>query len=101
MSKKVYLIIKEEDWYYDDKYIDIDAFEDLGSAQRFFEVYKDILLNDLRERFEDREDESYNFEDEVEIHEVNRDRGMKYVSIHMEEDYYIELYIIEKDIMSY
>ncbi len=99
MSKKVWLIVKEEDWFNDSKYTDIDVFNDIESAQQFFEVYKDIILNELRERHEDNED-VYTFEECVEIRE-RKDKDKRSISMHMEDDYYIEIYIIEKDVMMY
>ncbi len=99
MNKKVWLIVKEEDWFHDSKYTDIDVFNDIESAQQFFEVYKDIILNELRERYEYHED-AYTFEECVEINET-KDKDERYISMHMEDDYYIEVYIMEKDVMTY
>ena len=90
---KVWLIVKEEDFFYDDKYTDVDVFGDEKSAIEFFKVYCETLYNDLRKDDGSTEEE---FRDMVEVTEIeNR------WSIYMEDNYYISLEIQEKDVMSY
>lgn len=90
---KVWLIVKEEDFYYDDKYTDVDVFGDKESAIEFFKVYCEALYNDLRKDDGSSEEE---FCDMVEVTEWEN-----HWTIYMEDNYYISLEIQEKDVMSY
>lgn len=90
---KVWLIIKEEDYFYDDKYTDVDVFGDEKSAIEFFKVYCEALYNDLRKDDGSSEEE---FRGLVEVTESEN-----HWRIYMEDNYYISLKIQEKDVMSY
>lgn len=90
---KVWLIVKEEDFYYDDKYTDVDVFGDKESAIEFFKVYCEALYNDLRKDDGSSEEE---FSDMVEVTEWEN-----HWTIYMEDNYHISLEIQEKDVMSY
>lgn len=93
MNNKVWLIVKEEDFYYDDKYTDVDVFGDKESAIEFFKVYCEALYNDLRKDDGSSEEE---FRDMVEVTEWEN-----HWTIYMEDNYHISLEIQEKDVMSY
>ena len=53
MNNNVWLVIKEEDYYYDDKYYNIDVFETEEDAVRYLEDYADILLYELESDYND------------------------------------------------
>ena len=44
MNNSVWLLIKEEDYFYDDKYYNVDVFETKEDAEKYFEDYLDISL---------------------------------------------------------
>ena len=95
MNNNVWLIIKEEDYYYDDKYYGIDVFETKEDAKRYFEDYVDILLYELENDYNDRKRETdWEFEEAVEI---NREEN--YVNIYLDDFYYISIEIERKEIM--
>ena len=95
MNNNVWLIIKEEDYYYDDKYYGIDVFETKEDAKRYFEDYVDILLYELEKDYNDRKRETdWTFEEAVEIN-----REEYYVNIYLDDFYYITIEIERKEIM--
>ena len=92
---KVYLIVKEEDFFYDDKYTDIDVFKTKDDAKEFLKDYFDILLYDLENDYNgSRREDDLTFEEAIEITE-----GKNYVRIYLEDAYYITIEIQEKEVM--
>lgn len=93
--KEVWLITKEEDYFYDDKYYNIDVFETKEDAEKYFEDYFDILLYELETDYNDRKrEEDWTFEEAIEItKEPNR------VTIFLDDCYYIFLEIEKKEVM--
>ena len=95
MNNNVWLIIKEEDYFYDDKYYNIDVFETKEDAEKYFEDYLDILLYELESDYNDRRgDDDCPFEEAIEI---TRERN--YVRIFLDDCYYIFLEIEKKEVM--
>jgi hypothetical protein len=95
MNNNVWLLIKEEDYYYDDKYYNIDVFETEEDAVRYLEEYTDILLYELESDYNDSIDEDdWTFEEAVEI--TKSSHG---VTIFLDDRYYIYLEIEKKEVM--
>ena len=95
MNNNVWLIIKEEDYYYDDKYYGVDVFETREDAKRYFEDYVDILLYELETDYNDRKRETdWTFEEAIEI-----ERKENYVSIYLDDCYNIFIEIEKKEVM--
>ena len=95
MNNTVWLIIKEEDYYYDDKYYNIDVFETEEDAVRYLEEYTDILLYELESDYNDgRDEDDWTFEEAVEI--TKSSHG---VTIFLDDRYYIYLEIEKKEVM--
>ena len=95
MNNNVWLVIKQEDYFYDDKYCNIDAFETEEDAKRYLENYVDILLYELENDYNDRKRETdWTFEEAVEIN-----REEYYVNIYLDDFYYITIEIERKEIM--
>ena len=95
MNNNVWLLIKEEDYFYDDKYYNIDVFETKEDAEKYFEDYLDILLYELESDYNDRRgDDDWLFEEAIEI---TRERN--YVRIFLDDCYYIFLEIKKKEVM--
>lgn len=91
----VWLVIKQEDYFYDDKYYNIDAFETKEDAKRYLENYVDILLYELENDYNDRKRETdWTFEEAVEIN-----REEYYVNIYLDDFYYITIEIERKEVM--
>ena len=88
---KVYVVLREEDWFYDDKYSYINVFNSLESAKTYLEEYSEIFLSKLEDEY------GGNFYDDVEINKYNIDNA---VTIYMEDSYYIRISIEEHDVMS-
>ena len=95
MNNSVWLLIKEEDYFYDDKYYNIDVFETKEDAEKYFEDYLDILLYELESDYNDRiRADDCPFEEAIEI---TRERN--YVRIFLDDCYYIFLEIEKKEVM--
>ena len=95
MNNSVWLLIKEEDYFYDDKYYNIDVFETKEDAEKYFEDYLDILLYELENDYNDRKrEDDWSFEEAVEI---TKERN--YVRIFLDDCYYIFLEIEKKEVM--
>ena len=95
MNNNVWLIIKEEDYYYDDKYYSVDVFETREDAKRYFKDYVDILLYELETDYNDRKRETdWTFEEAIEI-----ERKENYVSIYLDDCYNIFIEIEKKEVM--
>ena len=95
MNNTVWLLIKEEDYYYDDKYYNIDVFETEEDAVRYLEEYTDILLYELESDYNDgRDEDDWTFEEAVEI--TKSSHG---VTIFLDDRYYIYLEIEKKEVM--
>ena len=95
MNNNVWLIIKQEDYFYDDKYCNIDAFETKEDAKRYLENYVDILLYELEKDYNDRKRETdWTFEEAIEIN-----REEYYVNIYLDDFYYITIEIERKEVM--
>lgn len=95
MNNSVWLLIKEEDYFYDDKYYNIDVFETKEDAEKYFEDYLDILLYELENDYNDRRDnDDCTFEEAIEI---TKERN--YVRIFLDDCYYIFLEIEKKEVM--
>ena len=95
MNNTVWLLIKEEDYYYDDKYYNIDVFETEEDAVRYLEDYADILLYELESDYNDgRDEDDWTFEEAVEIN-----REEYYVNIYLDDFYYITIEIEKKEVM--
>ena len=93
--KKVYVVLKEEDWFYDDKYSYINVFNSLDSAKTYLQEYLEIMLAELED------DYGEGFQDDIEINDYRKDGDSEdVVSIFMEDSYYIRLSIEEHDVMS-
>lgn len=91
----VWLVIKQEDYFYDDKYYNIDAFETKEDAKRYLENYVDILLYELENDYNDRKRETdWSFEEAIEIN-----REEYYVNIYLDDFYYITIEIERKEVM--
>ena len=85
--RKVWLIIKDGDWFYGEREYDIDVFNSLESAQAFFKEYTDIIRDDLMMDYPG------------EYVEIRTSENYKY--FYIEDTCGIEMYIKEKDVMSY
>lgn len=85
--RKVWLIIKDGDWFYGEREYDIDVFNSLESAQAFFKEYTDIIRDDLMMDYPD---------EEIEVTTAEN-----YQYFYIEDACGIEMYIKEKDVMSY
>ena len=95
MNNSVWLFIKEEDYFYDDKYYNIDVFETKKDAEKYFEDYLDILLYELESDYNDRKrEDDWSFEESIEI-----TREENYARIFLDDSYYIFLEIEEKEVM--
>ena len=95
MNNNVWLVIKQEDYFYDDKYCNIDAFETREDAKRYLENYVDILLYELEKDYNDRKRETdWTFEEAIEIN-----REEYYVNIYLDDFYYITIEIERKEVM--
>ena len=95
MNNNVWLLIKEEDYYYDDKYYNIDVFETEEDAVRYLEDYADILLYELESDYNDgRDEDDWTFEEAVEITKSSHE-----VTIFLDDRYYIYLEIERKEVM--
>lgn len=95
MNNNVWLIIKEEDYYYDDKYYNVDVFETEEDAKRYLEDYVDILLYELENDYNDKKRETdWTFNEAVEI-----ERKENYVNIYLDDFYYITIEIERKEVM--
>ena len=95
MNNSVWLFIKEEDYFYDDKYYNVDVFETKEDAEKYFEDYLDILLYELESDYNDRKrEDDWSFEEAVEI---TKERN--YVRIFLDDCYYIFLEIERKEVM--
>ena len=95
MNNNVWLIIKEEDYYYDDKYYNVDVFETEEDAKRYLEDYVDILLYELENDYNDKKRETdWTFNEAVEIN-----REEYYVNIYLDDFYYITIEIERKEVM--
>ena len=95
MNNSVWLLIKEEDYFYDDKYYNVDVFETKEDAEKYFEDYLDILLYELENDYNDRKrEDDWSFEEAVEI---TKERN--YVRIFLDDCYYIFLEIERKEVM--
>lgn len=88
--RTAWLIIKDEDWFYEDRNYDIDIFDTLESAHAFFKDYVNIIRDQLKY------DIGPDAEDDIE-ETANKNHHNFYV----EDMCSIEIYIEEKDIMSY
>lgn len=90
---KVYVLLREEDWFYDEKYSYVDVFDSLESAKEYFEVFLEVILRELEEDYGESDEP---FMDVVEINKY--DDGV--VTIFMEDAYYIKISIEEHNVMS-
>ena len=88
--RTVWLIIKDEDWFYGDKNYDVDVFDTLESANAFFKDYVNIIRDQLKY------DIGPDAEDDIE-----ETANENYHCFYVEDMCSIEIYIKEKDIMSY
>ena len=92
---KVYIILKEEDWFYDDKYSSVTVFNSLESAKIYLQEYLEVMLAELED------DYGEGFQDDIEINDYRTDGDPEdVVSVYMEDSYYIRLSIEEHDVMS-
>ena len=95
MNNTVWLVIKEEDYYWDDRYYNVDVFETEEDAVRYLEDYADILLYELENDYNDRKRETdWTFEEAVEI-----ERKENYANIYLDDFYYITIEIEKKEVM--
>ena len=95
MNNNVWLFIKEEDYFYDDKYYNVDVFETKEDAEKYFEDYLDILLYELESDYNDRKrEDDWPFEEAIEI-----TREKNYARIFLDDCYYIFLEIEKKEVM--
>ena len=95
MNNSVWLLIKEEDYCYDDKYYNIDVFETEEDAVRYLEDYADILLYELESDYNDSiNEDDWTFEEAVEV-----TRSSHEVTIFLDDRYYIYLEIEKKEVM--
>ena len=85
--RKVWLIVKDGDWFYGEREYDIDVFNSLESAQAFFKEYTDIIRDDLATDYPD----DY----------IDETTAENYHHFYIEDTCGIEMYIKEKDVMSY
>ena len=85
--RKVWLIVKDGDWFYGDRENEIDVFNSLESAQAFFREYTDIIRDDLIREYSDDE--------------IDETTAENYHYFYVEDECAIEMYIKEKDVMSY
>ena len=95
MNNNVWLVIKQEDYYYDDKYYGIDVFETEEDAKRYLEDFTDILIYELENDYNDRKRETdWTFEEAIEIN-----REEYYVNIYLDDFYNISIEIEKKEVM--
>ena len=95
MNNSVWLLIKEEDYCYDDKYYNIDVFETEEDAVRYLEDYADILLYELESDYNDSiNEDDWTFEEAVEV-----TRSSHEVTIFLDDRYYIYIDIEKKEVM--
>ena len=95
---KVWLIVKEEDYFYDDKYYDCFVFDTEESARKFYVDYIEILLYELEQDYIDRNGDEYDpFGDMVEVDTFDNGNGTR---IYLDDAYYISVYLQKKEVMS-
>jgi hypothetical protein len=94
---KVYLVITEYNWIYDDNDIKIEVLDSLESAKRFLELQGDIILDQRKEEYVESGDltESEKIEDYINVM-----RKSDYIDIYAEDEYSIQIYIEARDVMS-
>jgi hypothetical protein len=94
---KVYLVITEYNWFYDDNDIKIEVLDSLESAKRFLELQGDIILDQRKEEYVESGDltESEKIEDYINVM-----RKSDYIDIYAEDEYSIQIYIEARDVMS-
>lgn len=85
--RKVWIIVKDCDWFYGEREYDIDVFNSLESAQAFFKDYTDIIRDDLTTDYPDDH--------------IDETTAENYLFFYIEDTCGIEMYIKEKDVMSY
>ena len=85
--KRVWLVIKDGDWFYGEREFDVDVFDSLKSSQAFFKEYTDAIRNDL----------TIDYPDEY----IDETTGENYHYFYIEDTCGIEMYIKEEDVMSY
>lgn len=93
--KTVWLIIKDEDWFYEDKNYDIDIFDTLESAHAFFKDYVNIIRDQLKQQIEEE------FAEDTGLDYIEETGNKDYHDFYVDDMCYIRIYIEEKDIMSY
>jgi hypothetical protein len=94
---KVYLVITEYDWFYDSHDMDIEIFDTLESAKQFLELQGDIILDKRKEEYIDS---GIMTKSEVIENYVKIIKRNGYINIFAEDEYEIDIYIKEKDVMS-
>lgn len=94
---KVYLVITEYDWFYYEKDMNIEVFQSLESANRFLELQGDIILDQRKQDYIESGDMT-ELEDIKDYVDITKKNG--YIDIYAEDEYDIQIYIKEKDVMS-
>ena len=93
---KVWVLIREEDWFYDDKYTHLDVFETLEDARNYMAEYLEILLFQLETDYRD----SDSFYEDIDINDYRmHEKREDVVTLYMDDAYFITLGIEEKEIM--
>lgn len=93
--RTVWLIIKDEDWFYGDRKYDIDVFDTLESANAFFKDYVNIIRDQLKQEVEEE------FVGEAEEDYIEETMNKDYHHFYVEDMCSIFISIEEKNIMSY
>ena len=86
--RRVWIIVKDEDWFYGERTYDIDVFDSLESAVAFFKDYVGIIRDNI-----DKECDV--------VDEIDETTAENYHYFYVEDMCGIEMYIKEKDVMSY
>ena len=96
MNNKVWVLIREEDWFYDDKYTYLDVFETLEDARNYMAEYLEVLLFELETDYSD----SDSFYEDIDINDYRmHEKREDVVTLYMDDAYFITLGIEEKEIM--
>ena len=93
---KVWVLIREEDWFYDNKYTYLDVFETLEDARNYMTEYLEVLLFELETDYSD----GNSFYEDIDINDYRmHEKREDVVTLYMDDAYFITLGIEEKEIM--
>ena len=92
---KVWLMLVEEDYFYDEKFTRVLCFSDKRSAKEYFEVFVQAMLIDLENDYD--ADDEFKFEDDIDIDYYSDNTG---VCLYMEDAYNIDIHLEEQEVIT-